>query len=103
MAFAPSDRIEAIDLQDPGVAQRFPDFRPEDLLREIHAVDDTGRVWRGAGAIREALSRQSGLARAISWLWRFPGFERLADYQYRRIAAARRRDNPGGQPHCPLT
>lgn len=102
-AFAPSDRIEVIDLQDPDVERRFPDFRPEDLLREIHAVDDMGREWRGADAIREALSRQSGLARAVSWLWRIPGFERLADYQYRRIAAARRRDDPGGQPHRPLT
>jgi predicted DCC family thiol-disulfide oxidoreductase YuxK len=103
MAFAASDRIEAIDLQDPDVERRFPAFKPEDLLREIHAVDDRGRVWRGADAIREALSRQSGLARVISWLWAVPGFERLAGYQYRRIAAARRRDDPGGHPHCPLT
>jgi predicted DCC family thiol-disulfide oxidoreductase YuxK len=102
MAFAASDRIEAIDLQDPDVERRFPAFKPQDLLREIHAVDDRGRVWRGADAIREALSRQSGLARAISWLWAVPGFERLAGYQYRRIAAARRRDDPGGHPHCPL-
>jgi predicted DCC family thiol-disulfide oxidoreductase YuxK len=90
-------------LQNPGVARRFPAFRPEELLREIHAVDETGRVWRGADAIREALSRQSGLRRAICWLWAVPGFPRLADSQYRRIAAARRRDDRGSQPHCPLT
>jgi len=102
MALASGDRIEAIDLRDPQVLRRFPDFRPDELLKEIHAVDDGGRVWRGADAIRQALSRQSGLPRAISWLWRVPGFEGLADHLYRRVAASRRREDPADSPSCPV-
>ena len=80
------------------LSQLAVDPTPDDLMREIHAVDDAGRVWRGANAIREAMSLQSGLPQAISWLWRVPGFEGLADYLYRRVAASLRRDDPGTQP-----
>jgi len=102
MALASMESIEAIDLRDPQVPQRFPNFRLDELLREIHAVDDGGRVWRGADAIRQALSRQSGLPRAISWVWRVPGFEGLANYLYRRAAASRHREDSADPPSCPV-
>ncbi len=106
MGFAASDRIRG-DRPCRTLTSRggFRISSPRILLREIFTP---WTIWGGFGVyasrrIREALSRQTGLARAISWLWAVPVFERLADYQYRRIAAARRRDDPGGHPHCPLT
>lgn len=102
LMFGAGKRIEALDLQSPLVQERFPDFRQSELLREIHAVDDAGRVWRGADALREALSRQDGVARTLSWLWCIPGFDSLADRIYQRLAASRRRDVASPESSCPL-
>ena len=98
MGLTGGERIEPIDLEDPAVIQRFPSLTRQRMMREIHAVDDAGRVWRGADAIREALSRQPGILRAISGLWRVPGFQGLADYLYRHVATARRRDETVSGP-----
>ncbi|MFZ0888996.1 MAG: DUF393 domain-containing protein [Candidatus Binataceae bacterium] len=81
--------IEIYDLQDPAHRARFPQFRLEDLLEELHAVDDRGRVYRGARAINEILRRQRGVRRWLAHLWYLPGFAWVADRQYKRLAATR--------------
>src|ERR1700674_5589442 len=81
--------IEIFDLQNPAHRERFPQFRLEELLEELHAVDDQGRVYRGARAINEVLRRQSGPTGGLAYLWCLPGFPRLADWQYKRMAATR--------------
>jgi predicted DCC family thiol-disulfide oxidoreductase YuxK len=81
--------LEVFDLQNPADRERFPQFRPEDLLEELHAVDDRGRVYRGARAINEVLRRQSGVKGWLAYLWYVPGFAWIADRQYQRIAATR--------------
>src|ERR1700674_4621529 len=60
-----SAAMEIFDLQNPAHRDRFPQFKMEDLLEELHAVDDHGRVYRGARAINEVLRRQRGPMR---WL-----------------------------------
>ena len=70
------------------VRAKFPDLKLEDLLEELHAVDESGRVYRGARAINEILRRQRGL-RSLAYLWYIPGYAWLADRQYKRIAAWR--------------
>jgi predicted DCC family thiol-disulfide oxidoreductase YuxK len=100
-ALADPESLETIDLQDPDLVRRFPNLRRDELLREIHVIDDTGQIWRGADAIRETLSRQHGVARVLSWLWRIPGLGRFAEHEYRRIAATRHREN--GHAHSPVT
>jgi predicted DCC family thiol-disulfide oxidoreductase YuxK len=78
-------------------------LKPESLLEELHAVDDSGRVYRGARAINEILRRQRGLKGYLAYLWYVPGYPWLADRQYKRIAASRySRDAHGKLKSRPL-
>ena len=100
--FDNSGQIEPLDLQDAQARAKFPDLKMEKLLEELHAVDDGGRVYRGARAVNEILRRQHGLKGFLAYLWYVPGYAWLADRQYKRIAATRyQRDAQGrlkGQP-----
>ena len=87
--FDNSGNMEPLDLQDEEVRAQFPELKLEHLLEELHAVDDTGRVFRGARAINEILRRQHGLKRYLAYLWYVPGYAWLADRQYKRIASSR--------------
>ena len=71
------------------VRAQFPELKLENLLEELHAVDENGRVYRGARAINEILRRQNGLKGYLAYLWYIPGYAWLADRQYKRIAASR--------------
>src|SRR5581483_10125926 len=92
--FDSSGRIDALDLHDPSVRAAFPGLGVERLMQELHAVDDRGRVFRGARAVNEILRRQRGFVGLLAYLWYVPGYAWLADRQYRRIAAARYRLHP---------
>ncbi len=87
--FDNSGKMEPLDLQNEEVRAQFPELKLEHLLEELHAVDDTGRVFRGARAINEILRRQHGLRGYLAYLWYVPGYAWLADRQYKRIASSR--------------
>lgn len=89
--------IEPLNLNDAAAREHFPDLRREQLLEELHAVDDQGRVFRGARAVNEILRRQRGLKRYLAYLWYVPGYAWLADRQYKRIAASRYDRGPRGR------
>jgi predicted DCC family thiol-disulfide oxidoreductase YuxK len=91
-----SDALELLDFHDSEARAQFPELRLEDLLYELHVVDDEGRVYRGARAVNAILRRQSGLRGLLAYLWYFPGYAWLADRQYKAIAAARYRLNVRG-------
>lgn len=94
--FDRSDRIEPLDLHDPGARARFPGLALEDLMEELHVVDDRGQVYRGARAINEILRIQPGLRGWLAYAWYIPGYAWLADRQYKRLAASRYdREAPG--------
>ncbi|HTW88625.1 MAG TPA: DUF393 domain-containing protein [Candidatus Binataceae bacterium] len=92
--FDNSGEIDLLNLHDQAVAATFPGLDRKDLMRELHVVDDRGRVFRGARAINEILRRQSGITGLAAYLWYAPGFARLAEWQYKRIATARYRSQP---------
>ena len=100
--FDNSGKMEPLDLHNEEVRAQFPELKLENLLEELHAVDDSGRVYRGARAINEILRRQRGLKGYLAYLWYIPGYAWVADRQYKRIAASRyQRDAHGrlkGQP-----
>ena len=101
--FDNSGKMEPLDLHDEGVRAKFPELKMENLLEELHAVDDDGRVYRGARAINEILRRQNGLKGYLAYLWYIPGYAWLADRQYKRIAASRyQRDDRGRLKEQPL-
>ena len=87
--FDNSGAIEPLDLHHEEVRAQFPELKLEKLLEELHAVDESGRVYRGARAINEILRRQNGLKGYLAYLWYVPGYAWLADRQYKRIAASR--------------
>lgn len=94
--FDNSGAIDAIDLFDGKVSEQFPDLKREDLVRELHVVDDHGCVFSGAGAINEILRHQRGPKGWLAYAWNVPGFAWLADRQYKKIAATRHdRDTRG--------
>jgi predicted DCC family thiol-disulfide oxidoreductase YuxK len=87
--FDNSGLIEPLDLNDQDARAKFPDLKLENLLEELHAVDDQGHVYRGARAINEILRKQRGLKGYLAYLWYLPPYAWLADRQYKRIAASR--------------
>jgi predicted DCC family thiol-disulfide oxidoreductase YuxK len=58
-----------------------------DRLKELHAIDDSGRIFTGWAAIEEIAARTSGvrLMRPIFWILGFLG---VGDLLYRAIAAS---------------
>ncbi len=99
--FDNSGMIEALDLTDPEARAKFPDLKLENLLEELHAVDDRGRVFRGARALNEILRRQRGLKGLLAYLWYVPPYAWLADRQYKRIAASRYQRDASGRLKSP--
>ena len=95
--FDNTGNLEPIDLFDPAVHARFSDLKLENLVKELHAVDDSGRVYRGARAVNEILRRQNGPRSWLAYLWYIPGFAWLAERQYQRIAASRYERNAAGR------
>ncbi len=96
--FDNSGKIDLLDFNDDGVRAGFPDLTMPALLEELHVVNDSGCVWRGARAINEVLRQQRGVRGLLAYLWYLPGFAWLADRQYKRIAASRGRGRAGESP-----
>ncbi|HVA83420.1 MAG TPA: DUF393 domain-containing protein [Candidatus Binataceae bacterium] len=84
--------LELLDANQPAARAQFPELRLDDLLYELHVIDDRGRVYRGARAVNEILSRQAGLRSLFAYLWYLPGFAWIADRQYKAIAGRRYRN-----------
>jgi predicted DCC family thiol-disulfide oxidoreductase YuxK len=99
--FDNSGTIEPLNLNDPAARAKFPDLELEDLIEELHAVDDRGQVYRGARAINEILRRQHGVKGLLAYLWYVPGYAWLADRQYKRIAASRYQRDADGRIKTP--
>jgi predicted DCC family thiol-disulfide oxidoreductase YuxK len=96
--FDASEKIELLNLHDPGVRARFPGLELKDLLEELHAVDDRGDIYTGARAINEILRKQPGIRGWLAYAWYIPGYAWLAERQYRRIAANRYRHGHDRSP-----
>jgi predicted DCC family thiol-disulfide oxidoreductase YuxK len=87
-----TESLEMFDATDPTARAHFPELRLDDLLYELHVIDDCGRVYRGARAVNEILRRQAGLRSLLAYLWYLPGYAWAADRQYKAIAGGRYRD-----------
>ena len=84
--------LELLDANDPGARAQFPELGLDDLLYELHVIDEHGRVYRGARAVNEILRHQAGLRSLFAYLWYLPGFAWIADRQYKAIAGRRYRN-----------
>ena len=97
--FDTSGKIEPIDLHNSAARAQFPSLELKDLLEELHAVDDQGKVYRGARAINEILRLQPGIRGWLAYAWYIPGYAWLAERQYQRIAASRYERDGAGRLH----
>jgi predicted DCC family thiol-disulfide oxidoreductase YuxK len=87
-----TESLELLDANDPAARGLFSELKLDDLLYELHVIDDRGRVYRGARAVNEILRRQAGLRSLFAYLWYVPGYAWIADRQYKVIAGGRKRD-----------
>jgi predicted DCC family thiol-disulfide oxidoreductase YuxK len=92
-----TDALELLDANEPAARAQFPELKLDDLLYELHVIDDRGRVYRGARAVNEILRRQAGLRSLVAYLWYLPGYAWLADRQYKAIAGRRYRFGAAGK------
>src|SRR5260370_40710687 len=87
-----TESLELLDANDPAARGLFSELKLDDLLYELHVIDDRGRVYRGARAVNEILRRQAGLRSVFAYLWHVPGYAWIADRQYKVITGGRSRD-----------
>jgi predicted DCC family thiol-disulfide oxidoreductase YuxK len=80
--------IEAVPLQEAELG-RYGISRPA-AEEAMHLIAPSGRMWRGAEAVREIL-RLLPRARALAPLFRLPGVTPLAERVYRWVAKRRHR------------
>lgn len=82
--------LEMVPLQAASPEQLPPGAKREELLAELHLIDGTGRVYRGADAVFRILRTIPALA-WLAPLYRVPGLRGLADAVYRLVARNRYR------------
>jgi predicted DCC family thiol-disulfide oxidoreductase YuxK len=64
----------------------------EELLREIHLVDDAGRYWAGSLALALALQESpKSVWRVVGRAMQLPLISHMAELSYRAVAKSRRR------------
>lgn len=83
-------KLAYLSLHDPEVAQRYPDLTHDMLMAQMYVVDQKGRRYGGAAAIRY-LSRR---LRRLLWLapvLYFPGSLPLWQWLYQQVAKCRYR------------
>ncbi|MGD0900042.1 MAG: DUF393 domain-containing protein [Thermoguttaceae bacterium] len=90
-----ADRLAYLSLHDPEVADRYPDLKHDDLMREIYLVDSDGNRHRGVAALREICRRVPRL-RPFLPLFHLPGGARMMGWFYMLFARARYRFGRSG-------
>jgi predicted DCC family thiol-disulfide oxidoreductase YuxK len=83
-------KLAYLSLHDPEVTRRFPDLTHDMLMAQMYVVDQEGRRYGGAAAIRY-LSRR---LRRLWWLapvLHFPGSLPLWQWLYQQVAKRRYR------------
>jgi predicted DCC family thiol-disulfide oxidoreductase YuxK len=79
------DRLEYIPLQDPQLAERFPQLATAQLKRAVHFVDSGGVVSSGAEAVFRAFAL-GGSTLPLRAFRHIPGFALVSEAAYRLVA-----------------
>jgi predicted DCC family thiol-disulfide oxidoreductase YuxK len=96
-------RIEPVSFQEEGILAGFPGVSYDACMQRLHVVRPDGRVFGGAEAVAQALTRIP----LVGWLalaYYVPGVRQLAEALYRFVARNRYRiagrvDCDGGTCH----
>ncbi len=81
------DRLEPRPLQTPGLLGQHG-IAQQDAETALHVVTPRGQVVRAGGAM-QAILCELPLWRGAQVLWWVPGFDKLADWLYMRVAGNR--------------
>jgi predicted DCC family thiol-disulfide oxidoreductase YuxK len=81
-------RVTFVDLHTPGIETRYPQFTHEELMGQIHVIDEQGRVFAGFDGTRRLL-KAVPLGFPIWLLLQLPGMDRVGIRVYRWIASHR--------------
>jgi len=82
------EELRYLPLQEAESSMLPPGYNREELMAELHVIDEAGRVLRGADAVVRIMAN----ARGFGWLRfaeRVPGLRPLAHWSYRQIARRR--------------
>lgn len=81
-------RLAYLSLHDPQIAERYPDLSHDDLMAEMHVIDQEGKRHRGAAGFRY-LSRRLPKLWWLAPLMHVPGSLPLWQWLYRQMASRR--------------
>jgi predicted DCC family thiol-disulfide oxidoreductase YuxK len=85
-------RVEFLDLHSAEVSQRYPDLDHDDLMGEIHVIEDGGRVFAGFDGTRRML-KEVPLGFPLWLIMQVPGMPRVGRRIYGSIARNRYKIN----------
>ena len=80
------ERLHMVDFSKTNVMAAFSQ---ESLKKEIHLIDEHGRVYKGAEAVFKALWDSNSRWRIVGLLYKFPPFRPFLRMGYRFIAKHR--------------
>ncbi|WP_135555030.1 thiol-disulfide oxidoreductase DCC family protein [Paenibacillus cymbidii] len=83
-------KLVMLPLQSAPSAMLPAGYAREELLAQLHVIDEDGRLYRGADAIFRIMRSVPSL-RFVAPLYRIPGMKPLADSIYRIVAKHRYR------------
>lgn len=83
-------KLVLLPLQSATPAMLPAGFAREELLAQLHVIDEGGRIYRGADAVVRIMRSVPSL-RFVAPLYRIPGMKPLADFLYRFVAKHRYR------------
>ena len=81
-------QVQFVDLHEPDIETRFPQFTHEDLMGQIHVLDAQGKVFAGFDGTRRML-KAVPLGFPIWLILHLPGMDRVGKRAYGWIARHR--------------
>lgn len=99
------EQFKFVASQAPGLTERFPALKGEDLNTGLRLLQPDGTVNAASEAVYE-IGRRLPRWRRIAWLYRVPGLHAVARKLYAWLAAHRHalahsRDEISSNPPCP--
>jgi hypothetical protein len=86
--FLPAGTYDAVDFQQPGALDRFPQLTYDECMKAMKLVMPNGRVFSGAEAAARAVTLRK-IVGVVGWGYYVPGVRQILDAVYARTARRR--------------